>query len=246
MYIDVHCHLDLLGNIEKIIERAKKLDIEIIVANGINHETNRKILELCEKFPIVKAALGIYPIDALKMSHKGLNEEINFIKQNKDKISAIGEVGLDFKESDEIKEQEKNFLKFIALSKELDKPLIIHSRKAEDRCIEILEKTMAKKVIMHCFCGTKKAIKRIAENGWFLSVPANVNYNIQFQELVKETPIEHLLCETDSPFLHPEKGANNSPENVIVSYKKIAELKNLSLKDVEKKIENNYYRLFGK
>ena len=246
MYIDVHCHLDLLENTEKIIERAKKLGIGIIVANSVNHETNRKILELCEKFPIVKAALGIYPIDALKMSHKGLNEEINFIKQNKDKISAIGEVGLDFKESDETKEQEANFLKFIALSKELDKPLIIHSRKAEDRCIELLEKAMAKKVIMHCFSGSKKAIKRIIENGWFLSVPANVKYNIQFQELVRETPIEHLFCETDSPFLHPEKSGENSPENVIISYKKIAELKNLNLKDVEKKIESNYSRLFVK
>ena len=246
MYIDVHCHLDLLDNIEKIIARAEKLGIGIIVANSVNYETNRKILELSAKFPIVKAALGVYPIDALKMSSKGLNEEINFIRQNKDKISAIGEVGLDFKESDERKEQEENLMKFIALSKELDKPLIIHSRKAEDRCIELLERTMAKKVIMHCFCGTKKAIKKIAENGWFLSVPANVNHSIQFQELVKETPIEHLFCETDSPFLHPEKGSGNSPENVIVSYKKIAELKNLSLKDVEKKIEDNYNKLFIK
>ena len=145
MFIDVHCHLDLLDNVEKIIARAEKLGIGIIMANSVNYETNRKILELSAKFPIVKAALGVYPIDALKMSSKGLNEEINFIRQNKDKISAIGEVGLDFKESDERKEQEENLMKFIALSKELDKPLIIHSRKAEDRCIELLERTMAKK-----------------------------------------------------------------------------------------------------
>ena len=245
MYIDTHCHLDLLDNLDKLIVRSTKLGIGIIVANGINHETNRKVLELTEKFLIVKAALGVYPIDALKMSNRGLNEEINFIRQNKDKIIAIGEVGLDFKESEERKEQEDNFLKFISLSKEINKPLIIHSRKAEDKCIEILERAMAKKVIMHCFSGSKKAIKKIIENGWFLSIPANVNYNVQFQELIKETPISNLLCETDSPFLHPDRKDGNSPENIIVSYKKIAEIKNLSLKDVEIKVEDNFKRLCG-
>lgn len=244
MYIDVHCHLDLCKDIEEIVGRARKAGIGAIIANGIDFETNRKILELSRRFNIVKVALGIYPIDALKMSDKGIKEEIDFIRKNKENIVAIGEVGLDFKESDERKKQKETFLKFINLAKELNKPIIVHSRRAEDDCVEILEIAMMKKVIMHCFSGKLKLVKRIAENAWFLSVPGIVNYSAQFQQIVRETPIENLLCETDSPFLHPLREQNNEPANVVYPYKKIAEIKNLVLKDTERKIEDNYKRLF--
>lgn len=245
MYIDVHCHLDLCKDIDKAVESARKKNVGIIIANGINIDTNRKVLSLMEKFDIVRTALGIYPIDALKMSVKGIDEEIAFIRRNREKIVAIGEVGLDFKESEERKKQEEIFSRFVKLSKEIDKPIIVHSRRAEEKCVEILEKEMAKKVVMHCFCGSKKLIKRIIENSWMLSVPTNVNYSAQFQELVKDAPISSLLCETDSPFLHPLRQRDNSPENVVVSYNKIREIKNLRLDEVEGKIEGNFKKLFG-
>jgi len=244
MYIDVHCHLDLLKDIDKVIERARKRNVGIIIANGINFDTNRKVLALAKKFDIVKAALGIYPIDALKMSVKGIDEEIAFIRRNREKIIAIGEVGLDFKESEERKKQEEILSKFVRLSKEINKPIIVHSRRAEEKCVEILEREMAKKVVMHCFCGSKKLIKRIVENSWMLSVPTNVNYSTQFQELVKEVTIHNLLCETDAPFLHPLRQRVNSPENVVVSYTKIGEIKDLKLEEVEKRIEGNFKKLF--
>lgn len=244
MYIDVHCHLDILKDPEKALEIGKKTRVEIIVANGTDYESNRKILELSAKHGNVKAALGVYPIDALKMSKKGIRDEIDFILKNKEKIAGIGEVGLDFKESDEKPRQEEIFIDFINLAKSINKPIIVHSRKAEERCVEILERSMAKKVIMHCFCGKKKEVQRIIENGWFLSIPGNVVYNSQFKDIVKETPISNLLCETDSPFLHPEKSGENSPANVVYSYEEIARLKNIPLKEVEAKIEANYRRLF--
>ncbi len=245
MFIDVHCHLDLLKDIVSAIQRAKEAKIGRIVSAGVNYETNRKVLELGSRFNIVLSALGIYPIDALKMSEKGINSEIEFIRKNKDKIVGVGEVGLDFKESNERKRQEENFKKFIKLAEEIDKTIIVHSRKAEEKCVEILEDLMAKKVVMHCFCGSKKLIKRIVENGWSLSIPTNVNYSFQFQELVKEVPIDSLLCETDSPFLHPFRKSENEPANVAVSYEKIAEIKGMNLENVEKKIEDNFKRVFG-
>jgi len=189
--------------------------------------------------------LGIYPIDALKLTDDEINKEIDFIRKNKNKIIAIGEVGIDLKHSDNLKKQKINFSKFIFLAEELDKPLIVHSRKAEKEVIEILEKLNAKKVIMHCFCGKKKLVERIVSNKWFLSIPANVTMNTQFQEIIKITPINQLFCETDSPFLHPEKGKrNNEPKNIIESYKKIAEIKRLSLEKVKEKIWENYERIF--
>lgn len=246
-YIDVHCHLDFFKDkeIKEIIEKCEKKKIKII-ANGVNSDSNRKILEIYKKYPKIKIALGLYPIDALKLSEKEINSEIEFIKKNKNNIIGIGEVGIDLKENQNFEKQKTIFIKLIRLSKKINKPLIVHSRKAEKQVIEILEKENAKKVIMHCFCGKKKLSSRIIENNWFFSIPTNIKNSQQFQELVKITPMNNLLCETDSPFLHPNKKFPNTSENVIECYKKISEIKNMSLKVVEEKIKNNYKRIFEK
>jgi len=247
VFIDVHCHLERCkGNAEDIISRARKENVEIIVNNGVGKEANRKTLELSKKFNEIKAALGIYPLDALKLTDKEIDTEIEFIRKNRDRIVAIGEVGLDLKESKEIEKQIKNFEKFIKLSMALDIPIIVHSRKAEKECIDILEKIGAKKVIMHCFSGDFNLVKRIKNDGWFFSIPAIIKFSEHFQKMAKEIPIEQIFCETDSPYLHPDKKMNNEPALVVESYKKIAEIKGIGLKECESKIENNYKNLFNK
>src|SRR3989344_2913920 len=117
-FIDVHCHIDSYkdAEISKIIRECREEDVKIIVNNGVDPKTNRKILILTEKFSEVKAAVGIYPIEALKMSDSEIDKEIEFIKKNKDKIVAIGEVGIDLKWSSELQRQTKIFKKFIKLS----------------------------------------------------------------------------------------------------------------------------------
>ena len=102
----------------------------------------------------------------------------------------------------------------------------------------------AEKVVMHCFSGKMSLAERIVKNKWFLSIPANVNFSDQFQKIVEVVPIENLLTETDSPYLHPLKERNNTPKNVIYSYKKISEIKNMNIKDVKKEIFNNYMKIF--
>lgn len=241
MFIDVHCHLDLCD--KKAVANANKANVKIIVSNGTDLESNRKVLEL-SKDKCVKAALGIYPIEAVSMSDKEIDNEIEFIIKNKENVSAIGEVGLDLKENQDLETQKKNLQKFINLAVKLDKPIIIHSRKAELPCIEQLEKSGIKKVIMHCFSGKMSLVERIAKNGWFLSLPANITFSEHFQNVAKKIDIDNLLCETDSPYLHPRKERDNEPANVVESYKKIAEIKNMSLKEVELKIEDNFNKLF--
>jgi len=253
MFIDIHSHLEACKNISlsKIISNSQKAGVEKILTCGTDKKTNREVLNLSKDYEEVEACLGVYPSETLKLSESELDKEIGFIKSYKENIVAIGEVGLDLNEpslGDEKKtlEKQKNALKkFVELSKEIDKPLVIHSRKAETETIEFLESLNAKKVLMHCFSGKKKLIRRIIDNGWYLSVPANIKNATHFQKLVELTPIEQLFCETDSPFLHPDKLPDNEPANVVESYKKIAEIKGISLKDVEEKIEGNYYKLFG-
>ena len=245
VFIDVHCHLDFYNNkeIKKIIENSKKSNVKIIVVNGVNPKSNKRIIEISNNYPEIKASLGLYPTDSVKLSKDQIQEEIEFIKKNE--IIAIGEIGLDLKELESLDKQEKNFRKMLKLAKELNKPVIVHSRKAEKQVIEILKAENIKKVVMHCFCGKIKLVEKIIENNWMLSIPSNVKHSEQFQKMIEIAPIENLLCETDSPFLHPDKEMNNTPVNVIESYKKIAEIKNLKIEKVEKEIEKNYKRIFS-
>jgi len=246
VFIDTHCHIDYFEEkeTEKIVENAKKAGVKIMLNSGSHVESLKKTLDLIKKYPEVRAVLGIFPIDTLKLSEDELSDQIDLIRKNKDNIVAIGEVGIDLKESDDLESQRKTFQKFIDLAKELDKPIVIHSRKAELECIELLEKSQHKKIVMHCFSGKRKLVERVRDNGWYLSIPTSVNNSEQFQDMISIVPIEQLFCETDSPFLHPLKERNNEPANVIYSYKKIAEIKGLSLKEVEKQIEMNYKKLF--
>lgn len=246
MYIDSHCHLELLEDISSVIKRAIKNNVRIIVYNSINLETMKYALELEKKYKEIKVALGVYPIDGLNLSEKEFDKSLDFIRQNKNKLIAIGEIGIDLKESKEFDKQKNNFLKFIRLSKELNVPIIVHSRYAEEEVIDILQKEKAEKVVMHCFNGGMNLVLRIINNGWYFSIPTNITFLNHFQELVKLCPITQLLCETDSPFLHPIKGErNNEPANIIESYKKLAEIKKISLNECEKIIENNFKRLFS-
>lgn len=259
MYIDVHAHLDPYfyskEEIDAVIARAEKKNVKIIIANGVNKEANRHVLELAKKYPIVKAALGIYPYEALlddmDAGHYSkeavlfdIDEELAFIKKNKNKIVALGEVGIDKKTQRTTKKQYEIFEKIIALSKEIDKPLIVHSRKAEEEVVDILEKQKAKKVIMHCFSGKKKLWVRIKENGWYCSIPTNCVRSEHFQQLIAFLPLTHLFAETDSPFLGPVKEERNEPANVVETYKVIAKVKKLELQEVENALFQNWQRLF--
>jgi len=258
--VDCHCHLDhpdFKGEVDKVVENAKNAGVKAIISAGINGYTNRIVLDLARKHDLIKPALGMYPPDALEMEidedglewvgHEktpDIDKEIEFIKQNKDQIIAIGEIGLDFANFKDQEMQKDLYKKMIELGIELDKPIIIHSRKAENDSVEILEKYNYKKTILHCFCGKKKLMLRAAKNGWFFTVPTCVVKSEQFQIMAKEVNINQLLTETDSPFLTPFTGQRNEPANVLESVKKIAEIKGMTVDDTAKNIFMNYEKLF--
>jgi TatD DNase family protein len=248
-FIDTHCHLDLYNegeiSIENIIKNARDSRVKIIVANGVNPDSNRKVLAFAEKYSEIKASLGFYPIDALKYSNTEIDEELRFIESNKEKIIAIGEVGMDFKEDDShLACQKEVFAKIIQLAIKINKPLIVHSRKAEEEVVGLLEKFKVEKALMHCFSGNFSLVKRIVENNWTLTIPTNVKFSEHFQKIIAGVPIKNLLCETDSPYLHPDKRWPNEPSNVIESYKRISEIKQIPLEKVKKMLFENYLRLF--
>lgn len=257
LLIDIHCHLDHVrfNDLDKVIENAKKAGVKVILTNGINPETNRKSLELAKKYDIVKAAMGIYPIHQLKKEIEegnyplnpnvfDVDEEIKFIEENKDKILAIGECGLDGLDEEHLSEQKIVFEKLIKLSEKIKKPLIIHSRRAEKEVIDLLESSNCKKVLLHCFSGKKWLVKKAADLGYSFSIPTNIVRAQNFQDLAKEVNISQIFCETDSPYLSPFREKRNEPAFVVESYKKIAEIKRMEIQEVMNNIWMNYERLF--
>jgi len=242
MIVDVHAHLDhkqFDKDRDEVIKRAENI---LIVNNGLNSETNRKTLELSSKYKNVKAALGLYPTDALKI--KNVDEELDFIRKNKDKIVAVGEVGLDYYwEKQKKKEEKEIFQKIIDLAEEIKKPFIVHSREAELDVIEMLESSKIKKVVLHCF-GSLELVKRAVDNGFFLSIPANVVFSSHFQKIVEMVELRNLLTETDSPWLSPFRGKRNEPSFVEKGLEKIAKIKNIPKEEAEEEIWNNAKKLF--
>jgi TatD DNase family protein len=235
--------------IQQIINNAKAAGLKIIVTSGIDPRSNRHIIELMKRFPMVKGSMGIYPIDALETEHGmplniDIDAEIEFILKNKHKICAIGEIGLDYKNGKDKASQKDLFLKMISLAEKINKPVVIHSRKAEADAIEILESTSIKKIIMHCFSGKKKLMEKARDNGWYFTIPTNIVRSEQFQFMAKEVNISHLFCETDSPFLSPFPDMRNEPSFVVESYKKIAEIKKMDLEEVSKIIYMNWQKVF--
>jgi len=253
LFIDIHCHLDFDGIIERldeVIEKAKKAGLKAIVTSGVNPSTNRKILEISEQYPnIVMPSFGLYPMDALSRETNNSNqfdvdEELLFLKENKDRFVSVGEIGLDYKNGKDKAMQKVVFEKVLGAAKSINKTVIIHSRKAELDALDILESMEMKKVIMHCFSARKHLIKRAYDFGYYFSIPTNVVRLQQFQEMVKEIDINHLFCETDAPFLSPFKDQKNEPAFVVESYKKVAEIKGITLEEVQNNIWMNFERLF--
>jgi len=256
MLIDIHTHLDLFSEneIDDVVERAQSSGVKIIITNGLDSPTNRKALEISKKYNIVRAALGIYPIDALKREkeemHLGrhaefdVDEELKFIESRKNEIVALGEVGLDFVQGSSASQQEL-FVKFIALSNKIGRPLIVHSRKAEEAAINILEERKAKHVVLHCFNGKMSLVERAVKLGFSFSIPCTINRSEHFQNLVKRIPLSHILTETDAPFLSPYPWRKNEPAFVSFTVKKIAELKGLNGEEAKKNIFMNCQRMFN-
>ena len=262
--IDIHAHLEssqFKKDLKETINRAKKSGVTTIINSGVNPETNRKTLELSKKYNIIKSSFGIYPIDAIvKEIESGkenfprgikpfeVDRELDWIEKHRNNCVAIGEVGLDYNWQEFTKHknsQIKNFEKTITLAKKIEKPLIIHSRKAELDAIAILEKHQCKNVVMHCFNGKKSLIKRGIENGWLFSVPPVITRLEHFKMLVKMVPLKQLLTETDSPYLSPVAETRNEPANIAITIKEIAKIKNLDEEKIAEQIFNNAKKIFN-
>ena len=260
---DSHCHLNhalYKNELDALLERSKEAGVKAIICSGVNIPTNREALALAKKYaPLVRCSLGIYPVDALGLGADeiglarqvhpiDMGEELNFIKENKDNIVGIGEAGLDFHwvKDPQLREKEKeNFAKVIKLAEDIKKPLIVHSRDAEAECIEMLQSSSVKTVVLHCFIARKHVVKKAVDLGYYFSIPAIIQKLQHFRMVAEMANINQLLSETDGPWLSPIPGKPNEPANVLYTIRNIAQVKNFTEEEVANNLWLNFQRVFG-
>lgn len=246
--IDTHTHIcDSAFDADRgeVLKKAVEVGVGAIIAVGENLADARRNIELADQHPMIRPAAGLYPtildLDQAEKMHA-------FIRKERSKLVAIGEVGLDFwivKEEPQ-KELQKEILKgFISLSRELDLPLNIHSRSAGRHAVALLLESGAIRVQMHAFDGKASAALPAVEAGFYFSIPPSITRSRQKQKLVKHLPLSCLLVETDSPVLGPDPNERNEPANIAVSIKVIAELKNVSESEVIESVAENTNCLYG-
>lgn len=253
--IDVHCHLeqpDYDKDRDEVIERSKK-ELKAIITSCANPKDFDLTLSLVEKYRgFVFAVVGIHPEYVKEISEKEKDELLEKIKENREKIVGIGEVGLDYnwvKDEEGRKKQKELFVEFINFAKEINLPLTIHSRDAHEETIKILDQEDAKQVHLHLF-GDYHSVKKIIEKRWYVSIGPIVLRSKKYGKVVRDMPLEFLLLETDAPWNHPlvfseGKKVRNEPTSIRVVAEKIAEIKKISFDKVWEECGENAIKFFN-
>ncbi len=252
--IDTHAHLDneqFDKDREAVIARAHENGISHILSVGCDLASSRANVALSERHPNISAAVGIHPHDAVEADAAGI-VELKAMIGNSQKIVAVGEIGLDFYRDRSPRDvQRLAFRRQIALAREVDLPIIVHDRDAHEEVLQILNEENAAAVggVLHCFSGDTAMARACLDLGFFLSFPGTITYpkNDAVREVVRNIPIDHLLVETDCPYLTPQpfRGRRNEPAHVRHTAKMIAEIKGLTIEDVARISSLNAFKLFG-
>ncbi len=253
MLFDSHAHLNsekYANDLDEVVKRIEEASLSYVMDVGFDLESSVLAVGHAQKYPWCYAAVGCHPHDAKSMDENTMTMFKGLAK--KPKVMAIGEIGLDyFYDRSEREEQRYWFRRQIQLALELKLPIIIHDRDAHGDVLSILkeEGAFATKVLMHCYSGSKEQAEQYVKLGATLSVAGPVTFKNAHKlvEVVQAISIEHLLVETDAPYLTPEpfRGKRNEPVFVKYTAEKLAEIKGILYEEVATKTAENAKRFFG-
>lgn len=252
-WIDTHAHLaeaEFEQDIQAVIQRAKDAKIQRIILIGCQLDGAKRALALAATDPIFKVAVGFHPEDVLSLSEA---DWVAMEAMMRDPLCvAIGEIGLDFywdKDPAHHLIQEAVFIRQIELANTLNKPILIHSRDAIQKTHDLLKSHPVKRTgIMHCYSSSLQMAQAFIKLGYFISLAGPVTFkNAHIPvEVATGIDLDHLLIETDSPYLtpHPHRGKRNESAYVALIGEKIAQLRDISPELLQEKLAQNYHRLF--
>ncbi|MFN3504602.1 MAG: TatD family hydrolase [Caldimicrobium sp.] len=251
--IDTHAHLnwpDYKKELPQVIERAKEVGIIKIIVVGIDRKTGERALEIKETYgELIEVALGFHPHEVKKIKE----EDYIWLKERAREACAIGEIGLDWVKEYSPKElQIKHFERLLELSKELQKPAILHLRgdmNFWEFALDLLKNYRDYPILFHCFTANKEVAFKILEFNSLISLPGVITFEKanELREAIKYIPLKRILLETDCPFLSPEpmRGKRNEPAFIIYTAKKLAEIKGVPLQEIAEITTKNAMNFFN-
>jgi TatD DNase family protein len=247
--IDSHTHLDLCEAPDaELVASAVSQGVDRIVTVGTTSASCRSALQAAEEFPQVLAAVGRHPNSAAGFDDADLAELRGLAEHPR--CVAIGETGLDYyRDGAPREDQERAFRAQIELARSLGKPLVIHTRAAEDETLALLEEAAeGVRVILHCFSMAERIEQCLAHADWWISFAGNVTYPSAepLREAALRVPAERLLVETDAPFLAPQvvRGKPNQPANVVHTAKALAVERRVAFEELEAAVAESAAEVF--
>ena len=251
--IDSHCHLDhdpLFSNLKQVIINSKREGVDKILTICTTVKSFENIIKIIKVDNMIYGTFGIHPHETSNNILE--SSEIKKSVNDNEKIIGVGETGLDFYYNNSDKDSQiTSFKNHIEAAIDLEIPLIVHSRSAENDTYSILKKYYQKKklkILMHCFTGSKDFAHKMLSLDAMFSASGIITFknSLDLQMTFKEIPLDKLLIETDSPFLAPVpmRGKKNEPSFIKYTLKKLSELKNIDEKKLDKITTDNFNNLF--
>lgn len=248
--IDTHTHIDMIEShtADEIIQLAAENNVKKMIIPGVTPDSDNVIFPLIEKYENCFGMLGVHPSEA-KLYNEEAEEHIEKMLQH-DKITAIGEIGLDYywdKTFNDI--QQEVFIKQIKLANKHNLPICVHDREAHKDTFDILkEYNKGSEVVLHCYSGSVEFAKECIKEGWYLGLGGVVTFKnaVKMKETAKEIPIEKIVLETDAPYLTPVpfRGKENQPAYVKYVAEEISYIKGIPLDEVAEITSQNAERIY--
>lgn len=252
---DSHCHLndeEFAADLDRVLDRARETGVREMLVVGYDLPSSQQAVKLAEDNLGVYAAVGVHPHDAKTVTPTVLKEIEEML--SRDKVVALGEIGLDFHYDYSPREAQKAvFRSFLELAKEKDQPVIIHDREAHGETLAILEEVDARLGggfcgVMHCYAASPEMLPAFLALGFYISVAGPLTFKNakRLPEVVSIVPEDRLLIETDSPYLTPcpYRGKRNEPMYVKEVARRVAEIKGKSFSEIAELTRKNARRCF--
>lgn len=250
MYFESHAHYDdkqFNKDRQTLLECLPQYGVDVVINSGSDLESSYVGKQLSEQYDYIYFAAGVHPHELYHMSEKTI-QQIRQLAEHK-KCVAIGEIGLDYHYDTFPKQTQKYwFEKQLSLAKLLHIPVIIHSREASQDCFDIIKKSGVEKGVIHCYSGSVEMAEEYVKMGFMIGIGGVLTYSNakKLTEVAKKISLEHILIETDSPYLSPVpyRGKRNDSRNLEFVVKKLSEIKGLSPTEIANATLKNGKNLF--